>query len=92
MNDDVLGGMWKQIKGNVKSAFGKLTDDDLMEIEGNSERMIGKLQERYGYSRAEAERAWNDFKGGMNRESYRAEAEADDAVDNAKRDLRRALD
>lgn len=101
MNDDVIGGMWKQIKGSVKSAFGRLTDDDLTEVEGNSEKMIGKLQERYGYSRADAERAWNDFRGGLNRESDqaaaerhldRAEDEADDAIDEAKKGLRRALE
>ncbi len=92
MNDDVMGGMWKQIKGSVKSAFGKLTDDDLTEIEGDGERMLGKLQERYGYTRADAEKAWNDFKGGMNRDAGRAEDEAEDAVDEAKRGLRRALE
>jgi uncharacterized protein YjbJ (UPF0337 family) len=92
MNDDVFGGMWKQIKGNVKSTFGKLTDDDLTEIEGDSERMLGKLQERYGYTRADAEKAWNDFKGGMNRDASHAEDEAEDAVDEAKRGLRRALE
>lgn len=92
MNDDVLGGMWKQIKGNVKSTFGKLTDDDMTEIEGDSERLLGKLQERYGYSRAEAEKAWNDFRGNIDRDADRAEGEADDAIDEAKRGLRRALD
>jgi uncharacterized protein YjbJ (UPF0337 family) len=92
MNDDVFGGMWKQIKGSVKSAFGKLTDDDLTEIEGDGERMLGKLQERYGYTRADAENAWNDFKAGMNRDAGRMENEADDAVDEAKRGLRRALE
>ncbi len=97
MNDDVLGGIWKQIKGSVKSAFGQLTDDDLAEVEGNSERMIGKLQERYGYSRADAERAWNDFRSGLDRGSAerhmdRAADEAGDAVDEAKKGLRRALE
>jgi uncharacterized protein YjbJ (UPF0337 family) len=101
MNDDVMGGMWKQIKGNVKATFGKLTDDDLTEAEGNSEAMVGKLQERYGYTRADAERAWNDFKGGLKNDSDynaadehldRAEDEADDAIDDAKKGLRRALD
>ena len=92
MNDDVLGGMWKQIKGNVKASFGKLTDDDLMEIEGNSEKMLGKLQERYGYSRSDAERAWSDFQSGLDRGSSKAANEADDAIGDAKQDLRRALD
>jgi uncharacterized protein YjbJ (UPF0337 family) len=94
MNDDVMGGMWKQIKGSVKSAFGKLTDDDVTEIEGNSDKAVGKLQERYGYSRADAERAWNDFKGGLNKQSDmdRTADDAGDAIDDAKNNLRRALD
>ena len=101
MNDDVLGGMWKQIKGSVKSAFGRLTDDDLTEVEGNSDRMIGKLQERYGYTKADAERAWNDFRGGLKGETAQQDAqhhmdraadEADNAIDEAKKGLRRALE
>ena len=97
MNDDVLGGMWKQIKGSVKSAFGKLTDDDMTEIEGDSERMLGKLQERYGYTRADAETAWNDFQTGLDRNAAerhmdRAADKAEDALDEAKKGLRRALD
>ncbi len=101
MNNDVSSGMWKQIKGNVKAAFGRLTDDDITEAEGNSDKMVGKLQERYGYSRADAERAWNDFTSGLNRQSDqaaadrhmdRAEDDASDAIDEAKKGLRRSLD
>lgn len=92
MNDDVFGGMWKQIKGSVKSTFGKLTDDDLTEVEGDGERMLGKLQERYGYTRADAEKAWNDFRSGLKGDGARVENEADDAIDEAKRGLRRALE
>ena len=97
MSDDILSGMWKQIKGNVKAAFGRLTDDDLTEIEGNSERAVGKLQERYGYSKLDAQRAWQDFQDGLNRTDAerhmdRAADKAEDAVDEAKKGLRRALD
>lgn len=92
MNDDVLGGMWKQITGSVKSTFGKLTDDDLTEVEGDSERMIGKLQQRYGYSWADAEQKWNDFRAGLKGDAHRTSSEADDMVDDAKKGLRRALD
>jgi uncharacterized protein YjbJ (UPF0337 family) len=62
MNEDTTKGLWKQIKGNLKSAFGKLTDDDMMEIEGNAEAGVGRLQERYGYTREEAELEWNKFR------------------------------
>ena len=55
MNADVLKGKWLQLKGEARRQWGKLTDDDLDQIEGNSEKMVGKLQERYGYARAEAQ-------------------------------------
>jgi uncharacterized protein YjbJ (UPF0337 family) len=59
--EDMLKGSWKQLKGNVKKQWGKLTDDDLLEIEGNKDILVGKLQERYGYSKTEAERNYNDW-------------------------------
>jgi uncharacterized protein YjbJ (UPF0337 family) len=61
MNADVLKGKWLQLKGEVRRQWGKLTDDDLDQIEGNAEKMIGKLQERYGYGRMEAQREVDDF-------------------------------
>jgi uncharacterized protein YjbJ (UPF0337 family) len=59
MNNDVLNGKWMQMKGEVRRQWGKLTDDDVSQIEGNSEKLIGKLQERYGYARDQAEREYN---------------------------------
>ncbi len=55
MANDVMSGMWKQLKGEVKEHWGKLTDNDLQEIQGNKEKLVGKLQERYGYSKEEAQ-------------------------------------
>jgi uncharacterized protein YjbJ (UPF0337 family) len=55
MADDVLLGKWKQLKGSVKEAWGKLTDDEIDQIDGKREQLIGKLQERYGYERSKAE-------------------------------------
>ena len=55
MNHDRIAGSWKQIRGKVKEQWGKLTDDDLMEIQGRREQLIGKIQTRYGISQAEAE-------------------------------------
>ncbi len=62
MNTDVLKGKWKQATGDIKKSFGKLTDDDMLYIEGSQEKMIGKLQERYGYTRAQAEQEWTKFR------------------------------
>lgn len=55
MNEDILSGNWKQIKGQVKEAWGELTDDELDQIEGRRDRLVGKLQEKYGYTRERAE-------------------------------------
>jgi uncharacterized protein YjbJ (UPF0337 family) len=56
MNSDVFAGKWKQLRGRVKQTWGDLTDDDLDRIDGSYDRFIGTLQEKYGYSRAEAEK------------------------------------
>ncbi len=61
MNEDQLKGKWKQVKGNVQKHWGKLTDDDLDVIEGNREILAGKIQERYGISKEEAEEQVNDY-------------------------------
>ena len=61
MNDDILGGMWKQLKGQVKQQWGKLTDDDLEQISGHKDEVIGLVQERYGWVREKAEMEVNDF-------------------------------
>ena len=61
MNSDVFQGKWRQLKGEVKSQWGKLTDDDLDRVEGDAEKLIGRVQERYGYARQDAEREVNDF-------------------------------
>ena len=56
MSTDVLKGQWHQLKGEVKSRWGKLTDDDLDRAEGDVEKLIGRIQERYGYARDQAKR------------------------------------
>jgi uncharacterized protein YjbJ (UPF0337 family) len=61
MNADVLKGKWHQIKGEVKSKWGQLTDDDLERISGDAEKLVGQVQERYGYARDRARREVDDF-------------------------------
>ena len=53
MNSDQLKGKWKQFQGELKKQWGKFTDDDLRQIEGNYEKFLGKVQERYGDKKAE---------------------------------------
>ena len=55
MNWDRIEGNWKQVTGKVKEQWGKLTDDDLLAIEGRRDQLVGKIQTRYGISREEAE-------------------------------------
>jgi uncharacterized protein YjbJ (UPF0337 family) len=55
MNRDIFEGKWKQIRGDAKIWWGKLTDDDIERVNGNYDRLIGRLQERYGYTREQAE-------------------------------------
>jgi len=56
LNQDVLKGKWKQMRGQVKQWWGDLTDDDLDQIDGSADKLVGRLQERYGYAKEEAER------------------------------------
>src|SRR4029450_9295206 len=56
MNSDVFGGKWKQMRGQVKEWWGKLTDDDLDVIDGTMDKLAGALQERYGWEREEVDR------------------------------------
>ena len=56
MNRDTLEGQWKQVKGRAREQWGKLTDDDLDEVQGKAEQLIGKVQEKYGVARDEASR------------------------------------
>jgi uncharacterized protein YjbJ (UPF0337 family) len=61
MNLDTIQGQWKQLKGEAKIRWGRLTDDELDQIEGNAEKLAGLVQERYGYARDRAQREVDDF-------------------------------
>jgi len=61
MNSDQLEGKWKQMKGTVKERWGKLTDDDLTVIAGKKDILVGRLQERYGVTREEAQKQADEF-------------------------------
>ena len=62
MNWDQIAGNWKQFKGTVKEKWGNLTDDDLEVIEGKKDQLVGKLQERYGYTKEQAEKELKSLK------------------------------
>jgi uncharacterized protein YjbJ (UPF0337 family) len=59
MDSDRMKGKWNQLKGEVKRKWGQVTDDDLLQVEGNMDKLIGKIQERTGEQR-DAIRQWLD--------------------------------
>jgi uncharacterized protein YjbJ (UPF0337 family) len=61
MNEDTMKGNWNQFKGKVKEQWGKLTDDDLDVIGGKREQLVGRIQERHGYAKDQAEREVENF-------------------------------
>ena len=61
MNQDIIGGKWKQLRGRLQTQWGKLTNDDLDVIDGKREQFIGKLQEREGVVREVAEQQLKDW-------------------------------
>ena len=65
MNWDTMEGKWRQMKGSVKQQWGKLTDDDLDYISGSKDKLIGRLQERYGINQEEANRQAQNWYNSM---------------------------
>lgn len=61
MANDIFEGRWKQLKGDAKRAWGKLTDDDWDLAEGNRDKLVGSLQERYGWEKTRAESEFDRF-------------------------------
>jgi uncharacterized protein YjbJ (UPF0337 family) len=82
MNTDQLEGKWKQVKGQVREKWGKLTDDDMTVIGGRQEQLIGRVQERYGIAKEEATTQVNAFMKSLNDHPRPDLTDADDAVGN----------
>ena len=61
MNWDRIEGNWKQFKGQIKEQWGRFTDDELDVVAGKRDQFLGKLQEKYGITKDEAERQLHDF-------------------------------
>jgi uncharacterized protein YjbJ (UPF0337 family) len=81
MNKEQFSGKWQEFKGFVKEKWGKLTDDDLTTIDGKWDQLAGKLQQRYGWAKAQADRElsswWTSMeeKTSNSQEHWRAEGE-----------------
>ena len=61
MNEDILAGKWKQLRGEAKKWWGDLTNDEMDQIAGQSDVLVGKLQKRYGYTKERAESEIDKF-------------------------------
>ena len=61
MNWDRIQGNWKQMKGSLRTKWGKLTDDEFAQLAGHRDKLVGKIQERYGVQKDEAERQVNEW-------------------------------
>jgi len=89
MNNDIVSGKWTEMKGKVKEAFGKLTDDDMLQIQGSTDRAVGVLQARYGYSKEQAQQEWDSF---SSRQRDTAEDSAHGMMNTVKTTLNDAAD
>ncbi len=66
MNWDQLEGQWKNLKGDIRTKWAKLTDDDFELIAGKKDKLVGKLQERYGWEKENAEKELDHYIKGLN--------------------------
>jgi uncharacterized protein YjbJ (UPF0337 family) len=73
MNWDQVEGKWKQFKGVARQKWGKLTDDDLDVVNGKQEELVGKLQERYGYTKEQAEKNIQEWTNSLNEDPVEQE-------------------
>jgi uncharacterized protein YjbJ (UPF0337 family) len=62
MNKDQMEGKFKQAAGSMKTQWGKLTDDEVKAAGGQKDKLVGKIQEKYGISKEEAERKYEEFR------------------------------
>ena len=65
MNWDIIKGKWKELRGEARQQWGKLTDDDWEQVAGEKDKLVGKLQQRYGWSKDEAEKNADDYIGSL---------------------------
>jgi len=65
MNEDILKGKWNELKGSVQKKWGKLTEDDLAQINGDRTRLAGKIQKTYGIERDEVEKQLKEWEDKM---------------------------
>ncbi|ANO52709.1 CsbD family protein [Woeseia oceani] len=65
MNEDTIKGNWNELKGKVKEQWGRLTDDEIEQIDGKSDQLVGAIQKHYGRSVDEAKREIDEWRSGV---------------------------
>ena len=77
MNWDQVQGKWKQLTGQAKTRWGKLTDDDLKVIAGERDKLIGRIQERYGIAKEQAQQEVDEWNASLHRENENEREQAE---------------
>jgi uncharacterized protein YjbJ (UPF0337 family) len=84
MNWTTMQGNWNEAKGKVKTKFGRLTDDDLMQAQGQKDRLVRAIQQRYGIAREKAEQQLDEFLSSADDWMHKAKESASDIVEKGK--------
>ena len=84
MNNTIVKGKWRQTRGAVRKQWGKLTNDDVAMFLGDGEQLVGKLQERYGYTKKQAQQEVASFMDSLHDELPLTE-EREQAADSVRR-------
>lgn len=69
MNKETVTGDWKILKGKIKSAWGKLSDDEIESLHGDLSKLEGQIQKAYGITKDEATKKFNEFKNSLSAKS-----------------------
>jgi uncharacterized protein YjbJ (UPF0337 family) len=85
MNWDQVEGKWKQFAGRFREKWGKLTDDDLQVIGGKKDQLVGKIQERYGMAREQAQREVDDYVNTLRADASDTQDETQGVAGRARR-------
>jgi uncharacterized protein YjbJ (UPF0337 family) len=76
MNWDQIEGKWKQFTGSARERWGKLTDDDFKTVAGKKENLVGRIQERYGLAKEEAEKQANEWSAALKESAREVSAQS----------------
>jgi uncharacterized protein YjbJ (UPF0337 family) len=66
VNNDILEGKWKQLKGSVQAKWGEITDDEFEQVKGNRERLVGLVQQKYGKEKDDVRKEVDDYLKSIN--------------------------